>query len=91
MSSKPQDQHPSEELSLKQVAEKTKLVTDEIVTAEEELTVAHAVLEKKLPLNSKEPEVRQAVEATKQVKKRLQKSAKELTTVQVELEKRATK
>ncbi|MFZ4289544.1 hypothetical protein [Variovorax sp. HJSM1_2] len=77
------------DLSLKDAAKKTKQVNEEIVVAEEELTVAHAVLDKHIPENANEPDVRQAVEATEQVKKRLRKSVKELATVQATLEKKA--
>lgn len=79
----------TKDLSLKEVAKKTKEVTNEIEVAEEELTVAHAVLDKHIPENPKEPDVRQAVEATEQVKKRLRKSVKELATVQATLEKKS--
>jgi hypothetical protein len=86
---KPKTTQASDELSLKEVAQRTKRATDEIVVAEEELTVAHAVLDKHIPENAQEPDVRQAVAATEQVKKRLRKSVKELATVQAELEKKS--
>lgn len=89
MPKKPKSTQASEDLSLKEVAQKTKRVNEEIVVAEEELTVAHAVLDKHIPENATEPDVRQAVEATEQVKKRLRKSVKELATVQATLEKKA--
>lgn len=89
MSKKPKNTQVSEDLSLQEVAQKTKRVNAEIVVAEEELTVAHAVLDKHIPENANEPDVRQAVEATEQVKKRLRKSVKELATVQATLEKKA--
>lgn len=89
MPKKPKNTQAPADLSLKEVAKKTKQVTEEIVVAEEELTVAHAVLDKHIPDNPKEPDVRQAVEAAEQVKKRLRKSAKELATVQATLEKKS--
>ncbi len=89
MPKKSQSAQVSKDLSLKEAAKKTKQVTEEIVVAEEELTVAHAVLDKHIPENPKEPDVRQAVEATEQVKKRLRKSAKDLANVQATLEKKS--
>lgn len=89
MTKKAKNSQVSADQSLKEVAEKAKLVTEEIVVAEEELTVAHAVLDKHLPENPKEPDVRQAVEATAQVKKRLRKSVKELASVQATLDKKS--
>ncbi|WP_394792356.1 hypothetical protein [Rhodoferax sp.] len=87
MSPKPDSGKTPADLTLKQVAKKTKLVTQEIVSAEDELTVAHAVLDKHLPDNASEADVRQAVLATERVKKRLKKSVKELETVQASLDK----
>lgn len=76
----------SAERTLSKALEKTVAVKKELEVAEDELAVAHAVLETKLVKAAHDAEVRKAVNVTTVAKKRVSKSVKDLGVVEEVLE-----
>jgi hypothetical protein len=78
--------HQSAESRLSKAIEKTSAVKKELELAEDELAIAHAVLETKLIKTAHDAEVGAAIKTTAVAKERVGNSAKELDEVKDVLE-----